>query len=183
MSPTTAARPGTTTGTTAGTATVTDAPLSPAALLVITRDLSAEHDRWRKLAQHTAYERWFTRIAVHENHDVWLIGWDSYQGVDLHDHGGSNGALYVVEGELLETSTRREGVFLQEQHLTVGTARAFGAGHVHRVVNPAAAVATSIHVYSPPLSSMDFYRPDGGGLAATHSEPAFGERSGRGELR
>jgi hypothetical protein len=162
---------------------VVEAPLSPATLLEITRELARDHETWRSRARHTPRERWFTRLAAHDDHDVWLIGWDSYQGVDLHDHGGSSGALYVVEGELLEMSTHREGVFLQEQHLVAGTARAFGAGHVHRVVNPSAAVATSIHVYSPPLVTMDFFRADGGSLTPTHSEPAFGTRTGRGELR
>jgi hypothetical protein len=159
------------------------APLSPAELLGITRELARDHETWRSLAQHTPNERWFTRLAAHDDHDVWLIGWDSYQGVDLHDHGGSSGALYVVEGELLETAPRREGVFLQEQHLVAGTARAFGPGHVHRVVNPSAAPATSVHVYSPPLVTMDFYSSGGGSLAHTHSEAALGARSGRGELR
>ena len=116
---------------------------------------------------------------------MWLIGWDSFQGVDLHDHGGSAGALYVVEGELLELSTRQEGTRpLHEQSLPAGTARAFGPGHVHRVVNPSAAVATSVHVYSPPLVDMDFYAADSGGtLAGTHREPALEPRSGPGELR
>ena len=158
-----------------------DAPLSPAELLAITRELAQDHERWRALAQHTPHERWFTRLAAHDDHDVWLIGWDSYQAVDLHDHGGSSGALYVVEGELLETSTRRDhGVFVQEQHLVAGTARAFGPGHVHRVVNPSAAPATSVHVYSPPLEAMDFYAARGNALEPTHSEPALGARSGRG---
>src|SRR5207302_9407624 len=117
---------------------------------------------WRALAQHHAHERWFLRLASDDDYDTWLIGWDAHQGVDLHDHGGSAGALYVVEGELLESSTPRDGDGrLREQHLVAGTARAFGPGHVHRVVNPTAAVATSVHVYSPPLVSMDFYAPDG----------------------
>jgi mannose-6-phosphate isomerase-like protein (cupin superfamily) len=158
-------------------------PLSPAELLRLTRELARDHETWRSLVQHTPWERWCSRIAAHDDHDVWLIGWDSYQGVDLHDHGGSSGALYVVEGELLETSTRREGVFLQEEHLLAGTARAFGPGHVHRVVNPSATPATSVHVYSPPLVTMDFFAAAGGTLATTHSEPALGTRSGRGELR
>jgi len=157
--------------------------LSPAELLGITRELARDRETWRALVQHTPTERWFTRLSANDDHDVWLIGWDSYQGVDLHDHGGSSGALYVVEGELLETSTRREGVFLQEQHLVAGTARAFGPGHVHRVVNASATPATSVHVYSPPLVTMDFYSAGGGSLAHTHSEAAFGARSGRGELR
>ena len=115
---------------------------------------------------------------------MWLIGWDSYQGVDLHDHGGSSGALYVVDGRAAgDVDPARAGVYVQEQHLLAGTARAFGPGHVHRVVNPSAAPATSVHVYSPPLEAMDFYAARGSALEPTHSEPALGARSGRGELR
>ena len=33
-------------------------------------------------------------------------------------------------------------------------------GHVHWVVNPTPQVATSIHVYSPPLTTMDFYETE-----------------------
>ena len=74
---------------------------------------------------------------------------------------GPAGALYVVEGELLETSGRlgAEGG-LREERLTAGTALAFGRGHVHWVVNPTPQVATSIHVYSPPLTTMDFYETE-----------------------
>ena len=159
-------------------------PLAPAALLGIARDLARDAETWRTLAQHHPDERWFTRLAVHDDHDVWLIGWDSFQGVDLHDHGGSAGALYVVEGELLEPSTRQHGGRpLNEQSLPAGTARAFGPGHVHRVVNPSAALATSIHVYSPPLVGMDFYAAAGDTLARTHREDALEPRSGPGELR
>ena len=50
--------------------------------------------------------RWFVRLSTNPRYDAWLIGWHAHQGVDLHDHGGSAGALYVVEGELLETSGR-----------------------------------------------------------------------------
>ena len=139
----------------------------------------------RGLVQHRPDERWFLRLSAHDGFDTWLIGWDSHQGVDLHDHGGSAGAFYVVDGELLETSTRRgDADAYEEQRIRAGTARAFGPGHVHRVINPAAAVATSVHVYSPPLVSMDFYEANGaGGLERTHREPRSGTRSGRGELR
>lgn len=165
-------------------APITDA-LSPAALLGVVREVAEEATLWRALVQHRPDQRWFLRLSAHDGFDTWLIGWDSHQGVDLHDHGGSAGAFYVVEGELLETSTAPAyGGKVQEQQLVAGTGRAFGPGHVHRVVNPSATPATSIHVYSPPLVSMDFYAAEGTTpLERTHTEPALGTRSGRGELR
>jgi hypothetical protein len=159
--------------------------LSPARLLDVVHGLASDPGPWRSLVRHTPAERWFLRLDADDGFDCWLIGWDSYQGVDLHDHGGSAGAFSVVDGELLETSTRRGGVDTYgEQRIRAGAARTFGPGHVHRVVNPSAAVATSLHVYSPPLVSMDFYEAAwSGALQRTHREPALGTRSGRGELR
>ena len=159
--------------------------LTPATLLRIACELAERADTWRTLVEHDADARWFARISAGDDHDAWLIGWDSFQGVDLHDHGGSAGALYVLDGMLLELSTNRDVPLpLHEQALPAGAAWVFGPGHVHRVVNPSAAVATSIHVYSPPLVSMDFYEPDAtSALSRTHTEPALGSRSGRGELR
>ena len=160
------------------------APLSPARLLGITRELADQRDRWLERVEHHPLERWFERVDVADDYDVWLIGWDAFQGVDLHDHGHAAGVLYVVEGELLETSTTRSSGGLVQQTLRAGTARAFGADHVHRVVNPAARPATSLHVYSPALTTMEFYRPgDGRTLEPTHTESALAPRSGPGELR
>jgi hypothetical protein len=159
-------------------------PLSPAHLLGITRELADQCDRWLDLVEHHALERWFERVAVTDDFDVWLIGWDAFQGVDLHDHGRAAGVLYVVEGELFETSTTRSSGGLVQQTLRAGAARAFGADHVHGVVNPAARPATSLHVYSPPLTAMEFYRPGHGrALEPTHTELALAPRSGPGELR
>ena len=157
---------------------------TPAELLHIARGLAGERDRWLALVEHRPEERWFTRVEATDDHDVWLIGWDSFQGVELHDHGGAAGVLYVVDGTLQETCALRDQPGrLTDQTLQAGTARTFGADHVHRVVNPSARPATSLHVYSPPLATMDFYATDSGTLARTHSEAALGARSGRGELR
>ena len=138
-----------------------DAPLAPDRLLEIVHGLARDADTWRALARHDRDQRWFVRLSTNARYDAWLIGWHAHQGVDLHDHGGSAGALYVVEGELLETSGQLdvEGG-LRETSLTAGTALAFGEGHVHWVVNPTPQVATSIHVYSPPLTTMDFYEAE-----------------------
>ena len=58
-----------------------------------------------------------------------------------------------------------------------GETAAFGASRVHAVANRGAAVATSVHVYSPPLSSMKYYRPDdSGSLVAVEKISAAGTR-------
>jgi cysteine dioxygenase type I len=158
--------------------------LTPVELLRITHALAVERDRWLALVEHRPDERWFARVESDDDHDVWLIGWSSFQGVDLHDHGGAAGVLYVVDGSLEETCAEPGGSGrLVGQTLETGAARAFGVEHVHRVVNPSPRPATSLHVYSPPLSTMDFYAAGVEGLAHTHSEGALGARSGRGELR
>jgi hypothetical protein len=159
--------------------------LTPAELLRAARELATERDRWLALVEHRPDERWFARVAADADHDVWLIGWDSFQGVELHDHGGAAGVLYVVDGTLQETSAARgRPGRLTEQTLAVGTAREFGADHVHRVVNPSARPATSLHLYSPPLEAMEFYRSGvAGSLEHVHAEAALAPRSGRGELR
>jgi hypothetical protein len=161
------------------------AACTPAELVKVARGLAGDRDRWLALVEHRPDERWFARVAAEADHDVWLIGWDSFQGVDLHDHGGAIGALYVVDGTLQETSAARgRPSRLRDQLLQAGTARAFGADHVHRVVNPSARPATSLHVYSPPLVSMDFYRPTVGlGLERVSTETALAPRSVPAELR
>lgn len=143
--------------------------LAPHALLANARDLARDAPTWVALARHDPAERWSLRLAVADDHDVWLIGWAPGQGVDLHDHAGSSGAFVVVDGELVELAGRREGgVPLARRRITAGTARAFGPGHVHRVANDSAEPATSIHLYSPPLSAMDFYVPDAERLQFSH---------------
>ena len=48
-------------------------------------------------------ERWFTRLHGNDELDVWLISWVPDRSTELHDHGGSLGALTVVSGSLRET--------------------------------------------------------------------------------
>ena len=156
--------------------------LAPFEILDVLRDLGRDAETYRRLAQHTRHERWFRRLSVTDDYDVWLIGWYGRQGVDLHDHGGSAGGFVVLEGELLETSMRREQAgALRERHVQAGTATAFGPGHVHWVVNPSPQPATSVHVYSPPLSTMQFFDYDAPGeVVPTHRELAHATRPDHG---
>lgn len=105
-------------------------------------------------------DRSWRLIARTSDFDAWLIAWPRGSAAELHDHGGSRGALHVIGGSLVETIPWRgdEGeVALARKEVHAGVTLAFGAGHVHDVRNEAADHALSVHVYSPPLQSMTYY--------------------------
>ena len=141
---------------------VVDVPLAPDRLLEVVRGLARDAETWRALARHDREQRWYVRLATNPRYDAWLIGWHAHQGVDLHDHGGSAGALCVVEGELLETSGRlgTEGGLREKRLDGRHRARRSTAGTSTGSSTRPRQVATSIHVYSPPLTTMDFYETE-----------------------
>ncbi|MGV9800291.1 cysteine dioxygenase [Mycobacterium sp. NPDC003449] len=123
--------------------------------------LSGRYDRLlRTLPQH---DRWYTRLAGDDELDVWLISWVPDKSTELHDHGGSLGALTVVSGAL--TETRWDGEALRRRRLASGDQAAFPLGWVHDVVHAPAAArpdvagspTLSVHAYSPPLTAMSYY--------------------------
>lgn len=139
--------------------------------------LSGRYDRLLAAAPLTADERWYNRLYGDDELDIWLISWVPDKSTELHDHGGSLGALTVVSGALRET--RWDGQTLRDRELTAGDQAAFPLGWVHDVVWAApsgwghrplaresaatggsaqpAPVTLSVHAYSPPLSAMSYY--------------------------
>ena len=117
--------------------------------------------------------RWFTRIRGDDELDVWLISWVPGHATELHDHGGSLGALTVVSGSLNEF--RWDGRNLRRRRLDAGDQAGFPLGWVHDVVwaprpvpSPVpgpfttiikgpVAPTLSVHAYSPPLTAMSYY--------------------------
>jgi hypothetical protein len=109
-------------------------------------------------------DRWFTQLYGDDELDVWLISWAPDRSTELHDHGGSLGALTVVSGALRET--RWDGQALRRRRLAAGDQAAFPLGWVHDVVwapdrdtsAPITITPTlSVHAYSPPLTAMSYY--------------------------
>ena len=115
-------------------------------------------------------QRWFTRIHGDDELDVWLISWVPGHPTELHDHGGSLGALTVLSGSLNEF--RWDGRDLRRRRLDAGDQAGFPLGWVHDVVWAPRAVTTantgparatkapptlSVHAYSPPLTAMSYY--------------------------
>ena len=93
--------------------------------------------------------RWFLRLALTEEVEVWLLTWTPGQGTRPHDHGGASGAFTVLRGEL--TETWRDGP-VQARRATKarGHGSAFGPERVHTVANRGRQDAVSVHAYSPP---------------------------------
>lgn len=113
-------------------------------------------------------DRWFARLHGNDEVDVWLISWVPGHRTELHDHGGSLGALTLLSGSLDEF--RWDGDQLRCRRLAAGDQAAFPLGWVHDVVwaptgSPARvtsrsgppAPSLSVHAYSPPLTVMSYY--------------------------
>jgi predicted metal-dependent enzyme (double-stranded beta helix superfamily) len=175
-------------------------PVSLDDLTALTSAIADEVRAGRHTATVDATSRWSQRLHADAYIDIWLIGWAPTQAAELHDHGGSLGALTVVSGELTEWwwcgcqveqagdttdgETARtvlvapgstEGVVgigpgLRRRALQAGRGAAFALGHVHDVSNRALDSAVSVHAYSPPLSTMSYYDVDGETLRRTRSE-------------
>ena len=99
--------------------------------------------------------RQWRRLIVTDDYDAWLIHWPTGGSVTPHDHGGSTGAFAVASGELVEVVLEPDRTV--SRVLGVGEVMAVADDTVHDVVNDGASPATSVHVYSPPLTSMAYY--------------------------
>ena len=110
-------------------------------------------------------DRWFVRLHGDDDLDVWLISWAPGHPTELHDHGGSLGALTMLAGALNEF--RWDGEALRRRRLDAGDQAAFPLGWVHDVVwakaTTSAGPTLSVHAYSPPLTAMSYYDVTGRG--------------------
>ncbi|MGH3436353.1 MAG: cysteine dioxygenase [Sciscionella sp.] len=123
--------------------------------------IAGQRQLWRPVVRHDSEKRWYARLHRARNVEVWLIGWERGQDTRFHDHGGSSGAFAVVQGSLSEEYGHLErwhGVMRRNHH--AGTARSFGPEYIHNLGNTAEHPATSVHAYSPPLSTMTYYRTE-----------------------
>ncbi|SDR96369.1 cysteine dioxygenase [Actinopolymorpha singaporensis] len=169
-----------TAGRHAGGRFTVDVP-SVASAAALVRRIAAEPRLWQdRLRFGHGDERWYARLDVDPDHEVWLIGWLPGQGTGLHDHGEALGAFTVVRGVLTETSVTpatvtpaggttvgggtagggiRPGTVVRptRRHFAAGQVRGFGYEHVHDVANSGAVPAVSIHAYAPELTAMTRY--------------------------
>jgi hypothetical protein len=143
--------------------------LEPLELLNLLQQYVLETAECLPVAPPDLAERQYELLELTDNLEIWAIHWPQGRGLELHDHGGSAGALWVVEGTLEEH-------FVEDQQSTArrsiaaGGGEAFRSSYIHDVVNVQAAPATSLHAYSPPMASMTFYRQESQGLVVDRTE-------------
>lgn len=139
----------------------------PDQLLTIALGLAARAPSWPGMAQPSC-RNWELMVAS-ATVEAWVIAWPPGGSVELHDHGGSAGAVVVATGELVETSVVAQppgGVALRTNRIGVGRSLQFAGSHVHDIVNTGKTPAISVHVYAPRLTSMTYYQLTEGSLEA-----------------
>ena len=144
-------------------------------LAAIAAGLAAVTVPWELGHDEVPRERRYERVLSTEAYEAWIIYWPSGGSLDLHDHGGSAGAFSVVSGQLDEATIESGATVVRG--IAAGETAAFAADQVHAIANRGSAVATSVHVYSPPLSTMVYYERDGGALVAIAEDAASWNRS------
>jgi predicted metal-dependent enzyme (double-stranded beta helix superfamily) len=102
--------------------------------------------------------RRYTRLLETDLYDAWLIQWSPAADLELHDHGGSQGAVLVATGRLVETYTDLQRCHPLRTHIIdQGETLTMSATRVHGISNPGPGDTISVHVYSPPMREMTFF--------------------------
>ena len=70
--------------------------------LAIASAFAAAPEQWPVAPRFNPLDRWYHRLHVADDHEVWLLTWLPGQGTEWHDHGGSAGAFHVFSGTLTE---------------------------------------------------------------------------------
>ena len=144
-------------------------PLDPIALLDLAKEHAGVTGTWADRDTASLTERSYELVSLTDDVEVWVIHWPAGGSLQLHDHGGSSGAFWVVGGTLEERYLTDDRSLARRRIGAAGGA-GFGPRYVHDVRNGGTAPATSVHAYSPPMPGMTFYRTSPTGLVAERTE-------------
>jgi hypothetical protein len=127
---------------------------------------------WRSVIQFTADKRWFRRLALTDDYEIWLLSWLPGQHTGFHDHGDAAGAFAVAQGRLRESLATPGRTAVRTRSARAGSVTRFGRQHLHDVANVSLRPAVSVHAYSPPLTAMRRYEMTISGLTLVRTDVA-----------
>jgi hypothetical protein len=145
--------------------------VSPARLGELASSVAAAQS-WRSILRFTADRRWYRRLALTDDYEIWLLSWLPGQHTGFHDHGDAAGAFAVAEGEVRESLASPGRRSVKTRTAVTGSVTSFASPHVHDVANVSAEPAISVHAYSPPLAAMRRYEMTSSGLALVRTDVA-----------
>lgn len=147
--------------------------LSQARLSQIVTALAARPGGWGEVVRFEPGRRWYQRLELADDHEVWVLSWLPGQSTGFHDHGHAAGAFAVAQGQVRErTVAAGRGQPVRNLTVTRGSVRTFGPHYVHDVVNAFAEPAITVHAYSPALTAMRRFKLTESGLVHTATERA-----------
>ena len=150
---------------------LTPARLSQARLSQIVSALATRPGGWGEVVRYDAGRRWYRRLELTDDHEVWLLSWLPGQSTGFHDHGLAAGAFAVAAGQVRErTVAAAQRPLVRDLTVARGSVRTFGPHYTHDVVNVFAEPAVTVHAYSPPLTAMRRFELTGSGLVQTGTE-------------
>lgn len=141
--------------------------LSPARLAQIVGAVAAEPRSWSDVVRFDAERRWYRRLDLADDHEIWLLTWTQGQSTGFHDHGDAAGAFAVVQGRVRERTVTGARPPVTDRVVAAGGSGSFGPQYVHDVANVSAEPAITVHAYSPPLTAMRRYELTSSGLVHT----------------
>jgi mannose-6-phosphate isomerase-like protein (cupin superfamily) len=127
-------------------------------LLAIAEGLAVSAHSWPGMDRPT--RRVWDVMVASDTFEAWVIAWPPGGAIELHDHGGSSGAIVVASGELTETTVTEHPDGQANTETTVlpaGMSTTFAAPHIHDLVNLGSVPAISVHAYAPRLTTMTHY--------------------------
>jgi predicted metal-dependent enzyme (double-stranded beta helix superfamily) len=144
--------------------------LSQARLRELVAAVATLPESWAGTVRFDAGRRWYRRLELADDYEVWLLSWVPGQGTGFHDHGHAAGAFAVAQGQVRERTAAAGHV--RDRTVAHGSIRSFGPRHVHDVANTFAEPAVTVHAYSPPLTAMRRYELTESGLVHAGIERA-----------
>lgn len=127
-------------------------------------------EAWDQIAPYLVFDpRQYRRVRLWRDADweALLLCWLPGHHTAIHDHGGSQGVAYNIMGTLHEVRYDWDGPGSDLRHVACTDVTVGGYGlelsrTIHEVANETAFPAASLHLYSPPLTTLGAYDLVGG---------------------